>query len=282
MASGAENNQPRNQEQPSGLSDQPSAVSNYPPSGGNNYPPSAMNYPQQPYPPQGYAGYGYNPYPPAAYAQDPAVAYYGTQQYANEGGNACFRCICLIMLLSLMLTIIASIIFFFVAKPDHTNFKVDNFSVSNFNVNTANKVVTGQWDAKVAVESGRARLRIDKVESNLYQKDTWLAPGSDWTSTTGYWDDFSWSNANTLMEFKFDLNNATAPAEDMQKEIKDWGGVTFNLRLSLNYVERSSGFWWHMKNGVMKITCKDLKIGLAVGTNTGTLSGDKKDCEVSS
>ncbi|KAK9921441.1 hypothetical protein M0R45_029950 [Rubus argutus] len=71
MASGPENNQPRNQEQHSGQfsqSDQPPAASNYPPSGGNYYPPSAMNYPQQPYPgipPQGYPGYaaGYNPYP---------------------------------------------------------------------------------------------------------------------------------------------------------------------------------------------------------------------------
>ncbi|XP_050379569.1 uncharacterized protein LOC126796900 [Argentina anserina] len=289
MASGAENNQPRNQEQHSGRlseNDQPPAVSNYPPSGGTNYPPSTMSYPQQPYsgaPPQGYPGYGYSPYPPATYAQDPAVAYYATHQYsqADEGGNACFRCICMIMILSLMLTVIASIIFFFVAKPEHTSFKVDSLTVSDFNVNPANKVVTGKWDAKVSVENSRTRLRIEKPEANLYQKETWLAGGSSPMPLSPYWDDYSWGNASDELEFKFEVNNGSAPAADMDKEIREAGGVTFNLIFNLNYEERSSGLWWHIKSGNMKVTCKDLKIGLAVGANSGTLTGGKKDCDVS-
>ncbi|PRQ44121.1 hypothetical protein RchiOBHm_Chr3g0475721 [Rosa chinensis] len=290
MASGPQNNQPRNQEQHSGQHSQselPSAVSNYPPSGGNNYPPSAMNYPQQPYPgvpPQGYPGYGYNPYPPAAYAQDPAAAYYATQTYspAEEGANHCFRCICVIMLVSLMFTLIASIILLFVAKPEHASFKVDSLSVSNFNTNPANKVLTGKWEAKVNVENGRTRLNIENVEPSLYQKDTWLARGSSvGISSSGYWDEYNWGSSPSTMEFKFEANNVSAPAADIEKEIKETGGVTFNLSIDMKYVSRSSGFWWHVKSGSMKVTCKDLKIGLSVGANSGSLTGEKKNCEVS-
>lgn len=292
MASGPENNQPRNQEQHSGQfsqSDQPPAASNYPPSGGNYYPPSAMNYPQQPYPgipPQGYPGYaaGYNPYPAAAYGHhDP---YYAPQTYsqADDGGNACFRCICMIILLSLMLTLTATIIMFFVNKPEHGSFKVDSFSVSNFNLNPGNKVLSGKWDAKVSAQNpSGSRLNMDKVESNLYQKDVWLASGPS-GSFSGYWNDFD-SNYNSpnLMEFKFEANNVSAPAEEMEKEIKEAGGVTFNLRLNLMYVSRSSGFFFHMRRGSMKVTCKDLKLGLSVGANSGSLitDGKPKDCEIS-
>lgn len=90
-------------------------------------------------------------------------------------------------------------------------------------------------------------------------------------------------SSRNLMEFKFEANNVSAPAEEMEKEIKEAGGVTFNLRLNLMYVSRSSGFFFHMRRGGMKVTCKDLKLGLSVGANSGSLitDGKPKDCEVS-
>ncbi|CAB4287059.1 unnamed protein product [Prunus armeniaca] len=288
MASTTETNQPRSSDQPaiqSSEAHQPRAPTDpYPPPPGGTYPPSNMNYAHpQGYPTvappyHGYHASAYNPY-----YRDP---YYTTTSYnqADEAASSCFRCFCIIMFLLVIFTLLASIVMFVVVRPETPAFKVESFSVSNFNLVPGSKVLSGKWEASIYVDnpSYRMKLDIDRWETSLYHKDNYLATGSVMHSMNLD------SRAKGTMHMKMETYNTTASSavEDMEKEQKEGGNVSFNLRLTLSYDMKAGGFFYNhysnYRSGTLRVKCSDLKVPLPAGSNTGSMpSGSSKACDIS-
>ncbi|RXH76388.1 hypothetical protein DVH24_019276 [Malus domestica] len=248
------------------------------------YPQSTMNYaqPQNGYPPPPpYHGYpptaGYNPY-----QADPNAYYATTYSQHDEAASSFARCFCIILFLLLTGTLLASIIMFAVVRPENVTFKVESFGVSNFNMVPTTKVVSGKWEATMFVEnpSFGLRMHVDKWETALYHKDNFLSSGGSFMQ-----DMRLDSKSKGTMQLKMEMSNSTAGSssvEDMEKEQKEGGGVSFSLRMSLTYTMQHG--WWYSINyraGILRVKCTDLKVNLPVGASSGSMpGGSSKKCDI--
>ncbi|XP_009350022.2 uncharacterized protein LOC103941537 [Pyrus x bretschneideri] len=286
MASTAQSNEPRPADQPPtqfSETDQsrPSAADR--PQPGATYPPSNMSYPQPQNgypPPPPYQGYppnaGYNPY----YADQ--SAYYTTTYSQHDAAATSFaRCFCIIMFVILIATLLTSIIVFAVVRPENVKFKVESFGVSNFNMVPTTKVVSGKWEATMSVENPSFGLRmfVDKWETALYHKDDYLSSRGSYLQEMHLG-----SKSKGTMHLKMEAYNSTVGSgvvEDMEKEQKEGGGVSFNLRMSVTYMMKHT--WWYRsyRAGTLRVKCTDLKVNLPVGASSGSMSGgSSRKCDI--